>query len=533
MSLPALIDKAIVLHVVKDLSSSLEKAKRILTTNQSEISESIADSLPINSIICKTISIGKAQDSNQNAGRVIACYPLLSSHIMTPIKNGEEVWLMSFSEKSDLINNYYWLGRVHGSAYTEDTNFTAPFRKKGEIPDFENQTTAKLRRIENNTNLKTTPSFDNVITFGTQDAEIIPGGESAISSLIDKSSLEPVPRYQKNEDELVLQGSFNTLISLKKLTGNSSNRQWEGSDDSNEINNAIYDSNINRSNNNFGFIDIVAGRSRYNPRPTSNSSLSISDNNTSNSSFTTNINRTNFPTIINSLGRIENNKDTRQFLNEKYYNPNEGTADFYHDAARISISESGNIDSYLSISSELIPFKSVSIPQFNRSSVSSKADSIRIVARQDLFFTQPANYASSGSNSSIILLKEGTIPDESSKGTQSLIVQDSLGNIVIDGSQIILGNSIRQSSINGEGNQLLIGEDAVEPMVLGNTLKDLLDSICSQFLSFIDLFGNHVHAAPVGIAPALQTNNPQEIKQSVEEIKNNLETIKSKMAKLS
>ena len=70
-------------------------------------------------------------------------------------------------------------------------------------------------------------------------------------------------------------------------------------------------------------------------------------------------------------------------------------------------------------------------------------------------------------------------------------------------------------------------------MVLGNTLKDLLDNICSQFLSFIDLFGNHVHAAPVGIAPAIQTNNPQEIRQSVEEIKNNLETIKSKMAKLS
>lgn len=533
MSLPALIDKAIVLHVVKDLSSSLERAKRILTINNSEIPEDISNSLPINSIICKTISIGKVSDSNQNTGQVIACYPLLSSHIMTPIKSGEEVWVLSTSEKTNLSNNYYWLGRVHGSSYTEDPNFTAPYRLKTEVPDFENTTTAKLRRVENNTNLNSTPGFDNVITFGDKDTEIISGGTSAISSLINKSNLEPVPRYQKNEDELVFQGSFNTLISLKRLSGNNSNRQWENAESTDEIKNATYGSSINRENNNFGFIDIVAGRSRYNDRPTSNSSLSISDNNLSNSSFTTNTNRTSFPTIINSLGRVENNKNSRQYVNERLYNINEGSPDFYHDAARISISESGNIDSFLSISPELIPYSQVKIPQNNRSSVSAKADSIRIVARQDLFFTEPQNYGLEGSNSSIVLLKEGLQPENNSKGTQSLIAQDSLGNVIIDGSKIILGNSIRQSEINGEGDQLLIGENAAEPMVLGNTLKDLLDNICSQFLSFIDLFGNHVHAAPVGIAPAIQTNNPQEIRQSVEEIKNNLETIKSKMAKLS
>ena len=135
-------------------------------------------------------------------------------------------------------------------------------------------------------------------------------------------------------------------------------------------------------------------------------------------------------------------------------------------------------------------------------------------------------------------------PSESRKGTQSFIALDEIGNIALDGTKIQLGSNLRISDTHGNGDQVFIGQnnENSQPMVLGNTLKDMLDNLCQQFISFIEIFNNHGHASSAAIGPARGPNTPSDIgvtasdtssiSQEVNNIKENLITIQSKMAKL-
>ena len=533
MAVPVLMDKAIVRHVIRS-SRDRNIAKSLLTTNNQ-----LADTMPINSIVAEIVGISNFVDDSIERGQNIACIPMLSSHISMPLKCGEAVWVISFQEKNSNNFNYFWISRVHGSTETEDTNFTAPIRLNTTKPLSVNRAFGKSEFIEQEYNSADYPRFDNFIEMPDESRYFILQGssnqESEIERLVRKNNIviEPVPRYFKNEDELVLQGSNNTLIAFKTFDGYSSNST---------INNQnIGYANLSKANtSNDGFIDIVVGRSRNNDLPASSDFLSINDANRFQETYTTSSFRTCYPTIVNSLGRFENNKNYENLTEETLETNNEGRPDFKHDSARICLSENRNTDFAFSINSSLYSGLNIQLPQENRiSSVIAKSDNIRLIARQNVLNN---NDIESRSKSSIILLKEGTQPESYiARGTQSFIVLDEVGNAFIDGSKITLGNTIRISESHGEGNQVFIGQENEnsQPMVLGETLKNMLDNICQQFIDFVDIFNNHGHASTSAIGSAANpevvgevANVTTNVTSTLNEIKSNLVQIQSKMGKL-
>jgi hypothetical protein len=540
MALSVLMDKGIVRHIIKN-TQDRSIAKTLLTENPE-----ISDNMPINSIVVELVGITNIIDSSVQKDTRIACLPLFSSHISMPLKKGEAVWIISFEEKSEDNFNYYWLSRVHGDTATEDANFTSPNRLNTEKGVDTARAYNKSQLIEQEYNVADYPKFDNFITLPDESQVFIVSSndreEQELERLTKSNNitLEPVPRYYKNEDELALQGSNNTLIALKTFDGYTSNREWDTQEYTSE--DSFY-GNINKVNvENDGFIDIVAGRSRFNTLPSSNDFFDINDVNNFQKTFTTSSFRTCYPTIVNSLGKFENNKNFENFLEETPRPNQEGKPDFNHDAARICLSENRNLDREFNIFSTFFNQFDMSFPQdFNLSTIVNKSDNIRLIARQNYINN---NEFSSKSMSSIILLKEGISPNENRKGTQSFIALDEVGNIALDGVKIQLGSNLRVSDTHGNGDQVFIGQnnENSQPMVLGNTLKDMLDNLCQQFINFIEIFNNHGHASSAAIGPARGPNNPADIGQTVNDtsnisqevnnIKENLITIQSKMAKL-
>ena len=534
MSVPVLMDKAIVRHVIKD-NQDRSIARSLLTSNQQ-----ISNNMPINSIVAEIVGVTNFVDDSIQRGQIVACIPLFSSHISMPLKCGEAVWLLSFEEKNNQSFNYFWISRVHGSTETEDTNFTAPIRLNTSIPDNANRSFAKTQFIEEEFNSADFPSFNNFIEMPDESRYFILQGlsnqENEIEKLVKKNNiiLEPVPRYFKNEDELVLQGSNNTLIAFKTFDGYSSDGELSN-------NQNIFYSNLNKTNStNDGFIDIAVGRSRNNTLPSSSNFFDINDANRFQETYTTSSFRTCYPTIVNSLGRFENNKNFESFTEQALENNNEGRPDFKHDSARLCLSENRNLDSFFNINSNIYNDFNIRIPQENNlSTILAKSDNIRIVSRQNILNN---NEIESRSKSSILIVKEGTRVESSIvRGTQSFIALDEIGNIVIDGSKVIIGNQVRISENHGEGNQLFIGQDNEnsQPMVLGENLKNILESLCQQLLDFIEVFNSHGHASTSAIGsasnPAVvgQTANvTTNITDSLTNIQNNLITIQSKLGKL-
>tara|TARA_Y100001972_G_scaffold31429_1_gene38678 strand:+ start:3123 stop:4730 length:1608 start_codon:yes stop_codon:yes gene_type:complete len=534
MAVPALMDKAIVRHVIKS-QQDRGIAKNLLTVNKQ-----LADIMPINSAVVEIIGVTNFVDDNIQRGQIVACIPLLSSHISMPLKCGEAVWLISFEEKNSQTFNYFWISRVHGSTETEDTNFTAPIRLNTARPRGSNRAFAKSQFINQSYNSADFPRFDNFIQMPDETRYFIlqsfSNQEKEIERLVRKNNivLEPVPRYFKNEDELVLQGSNNTLIAFKTFDGYNSNSNINSEQN-------IFYSNLSKANSsNDGFIDIVVGRSRNNDIPESSDFFNINDSNRFQETYTTSSFRTCYPTIANSLGRFENNKNFENFTETTLQNNNEGRPDFKHDAARICLSENRNIDSAFNIRESIYSNFNIQIPQdINLSTVVAKSDNIRIIARHNVLNN---NNILENSKSSVIILKEGTKSQSFlDRGTQSFAAFDGIGNVVVDGSKIILGDENRASENHGEGNQLFLGQDNenAQPMVLGENLKNTLDNLCQQFINFIEIFNNHGHASTSAIGSAANpsqvgevANITTDVVEEISQIKNNLITIQSKMGKL-
>ena len=63
------------------------------------------------------------------------------------------------------------------------------------------------------------------------------------------------------------------------------------------------------------------------------------------------------------------------------------------------------------------------------------------------------------------------------------------GTIMIDGPKIIIGSGIEKG--NGEGEQLYLGRDAEEPIVMGTQLMNVLTAI-------VDVLDNHIHPSGAG-----------------------------------
>lgn len=193
-----------------------------------------------------------------------------------------------------------------------------------------------------------------------------------------------------------------------------------------------------------GTIDIVAGRGK--------------------------MENTKAPEVVNE----RNQKEVDKFpSSQNTKNENEGNPDFINDDSRLYLSMKTNGDANFEIDGKFPKLNSgQSVEAITDSAFSIlKSKEIRVIAKDD---------------GSIRFIKEG-----SNKAT---IVMMPNGNVMIEGAQIILGT--------GKQNQVYLGTDAQESLILGDTFIRNLDLFLTQFLSIIVPPNTAATPATGFIAPA-------------------------------
>ena len=446
--------------------------------------------VPANSILFRTLNDKKDEEVN-------LALPFFPSHFNLPLKVGETVWIIMVGSE------YYWMCRQVAPNTIEDANITYQSRwgTQGflDAAQESDQSQGKRENI-----LPTRPS-PNPNTFKDVEAEgNIPTYEEFLESRITNiHSPEIVPRYTKRPGDFVLQGSNNALICLGTDRGYSKDQ---------DLSNLSNSSAWHQKNDNSGAIDIVTGRSRYvlnNPTSTTFDASEPAPD------------RTAPYTIENTMGTVE--VDKAPFVNKVgvYKNPIEGDPDFAFDSSRLYISSKTEPDDLFDLL-EQYP----AIPKWENNSISLasevesvelqasavlKSDEIRIISRyldpeDELIQQQFPNSLENIQkiNGSIKIIKEGTRDDSGhstvdGNGTSIISMQPD-GVIMIDGSSIVIGSG-READANGEGDQIYLGVDATEPIVLGIQLKDLLSAFFDDLKTWLSSnFDTHTH--PTGVGPS-------------------------------
>lgn len=446
--------------------------------------------IPANTVLARIVT------QNPGSDKLTVCYPMFSSHVGMPIKVGEQIFIFRYGALN------YWLTRVPGTFSVEDVNFSHVDRKHlidnnqlGVIEESESKDSKKQNFIA--------PLNDGGINEGS--TTLGDDGPDSFLNLIKNSStsdsqtFEPVPTFLKRPGDLVLQGSNNTLICLGQ------NRGHLGSE-------GILESNVNYTGNDVhnGSIDIVVGRGRYLPKkPT-----------TLDSKGDTPI-RTAPRTIHNERIDLEGNHflESDRIPNINTLEPNlaEGDPDITYDSARILLSmQSAPTNAALPI----IPWPKgpgeidrkslggVNAIIENSSEAFIKADHLRLIARRQEKDIDGLIKGHEEINGSIRLIKQGTENSESGNG-QAIIALEQDGTIYISGPSVVIGSGDKSlEKPNGEGTQIILGSGATEPLVLGNTLKDLLDSHFNDIKTHLNDLSNFLtqayqtHTHPTGVGPS-------------------------------
>lgn len=468
---------------------------------------------PRNSVLATIKSEGKNVDREENDAKIETeqdaslhvFYPFFSSHITMPVKPGETVWGIELDGAS------YWMSRVHGPLHVEDANQTHLDRSNMPVrqpPIITPEELEETQKASDDNIISRVPNFqdgDSFLTRNTDkkektDEEIVAGNDKRtfqyepsstgnsryefINENAEESTRhvqEPVPAFTCRPGDLAFQGSNNTLISLGIDRGysKSSNRP-----DATKTNAQSPEDGLPER---AGAIDIVSGRGRF-FEDEINDDIQDSDP----------LEQTTRPRIVkNSREKFESDKNTG--LDEglapdggNLLDAPEGDPDFLHDASRVYVSMKSSADELLGLSYPKIPLVDDSenvgtdIPLIeNAATVAIKSDEIRIVARQE---PEGGPTEEIKINGSVKIVKEGIEDDETGLGRAVIIMQPD-GTIMIDGPKIVLGSGIEKA--HGEGNQLSLGLDATEPIVLGHELVGILSAI-------IDVLDKHVHPSAAG-----------------------------------
>ena len=548
--------RAVVVEVLYDLSAipdeDMEELKSLLSAPD------LINSAPRNSIIARVITAGadksaevareqvteeeqqKAEDKNETIaekdeiGKVgVLAYPFFPPHLCMPLKPGEQVWLVT--ESPDVPSKVmYWMCRITEPDHVDDINYTHADRKfSGSLaPKTSKEKADAASGSSDSTDTSSSTSTGEAegekIVFDKNDDGIddrifgFPNGTGEqdgytlsdefsyedivnVSEAYNQFRLQDVPRYTKRPGDLVIQGSNNTLICLGE------DRGWRHDDDPSDstTSNATESESTleERREKVWGAIDIVAGRGRYNWRMLGEKvETSVSQEPYGPASRV----------IMNSpdpeVGRkawVEVNKNPQESDNaeeNRKDNPTEGDPDFFSDAARIVVSHASDVDSNFNIAEagSTIPTPiGESFGQYdllnkegeNPSSVVTKADEIRIIARK-LQADEPVEGAPE-INGSIRLIKEGA-PD--SDLATIMLLPD--GTVQVTGSRIVLGRHPTDGGLGSDNEGP--GEGNSQPYVKYQQLEDLLTSIMEDIKKFCETVATHT--TPGMGAPSPQIN---------------------------
>ena len=524
---------------------------------------------PRNSVIVKILNDSQGKKESKEL-----CLPFFPPHLCFPVKPGEHVWVISPSSDGTQTQQYYWMCRVPTYLDSDDINYTVDSRwlAYGKTDGEQTNGEDDKKDAEKDERLFGFPNGASE----TSETFNISGGRHAYADILDQSlairsfKFEPVPRLTKRPGDFVIQGSNNASITLgttrgeqggfaaasedadrfSDLKGTLADSEWLGIDgevyvrsSATQVDPTAQEKESTDHALTQGAIDIVVGRglrvrsSNGVEHPSEDSKQGfemLSDGHTSTYprvKVTANPKDSEFlkedkqpdqgPDLSaiheNTPGMIETSKNPQAFdkdaTDNHYDHAIEGDPDFRYDAARIYVTADSIPDLDFGLEEQFGTFGGVSLDNSTiGSSVTSKADHIRIIARQD-----PTDAGLANALGSIRIVKEGPVPEPSggeSGGERAVISLEPNGTIYIDGPRIVIGNarlSPPTPTVKGEGQHVFIGgEDATESVILGEALCDALLAFAVDVMGMLGTSGASIAgyttstpSEPVGTTPSL------------------------------
>ena len=442
--------------------------------------------------------------------------PFFSSHFKTPVKVGEYIWVYPYTtNKNKNIYNVdsYWLSRVHGLSISEDVNYTFNDRDESYSLEFLNfkqssekyQNNIKGARRKKEQNKRLEEIKDTMLKpftdFGRLTFELDSDEVSNVSSSVFNTVKKCVPRVTKMSDDLVIQGSNNTLIRLT----------------SDNVNNDYYSKALDSDNG--GEVVISTGTSKF----VDNSYRPIQGNFIDNDG--TIVEYDNFQLLVPENNKLpyklihndfeENLKHPEIYLNRFVVEGNisEGASNILEDASRISVNENYSFDKTINRNySDYLNLNTFQIQPVEKEYLSSLLD---IEGRKEKKFKiknfdrENSNIFNNQNIPSISLVSSNiTLMSRESEGDLTFLKEyrssltnntqnayfriNSLGDAFIDANRIFIGSSNleREKSglLNGQGTVIRLGEsDEMHSLVLGEQLKEYLNEMIAVHREDMDL----------------------------------------------
>tara|TARA_R110002060_G_scaffold50771_5_gene61672 strand:- start:858 stop:2438 length:1581 start_codon:yes stop_codon:yes gene_type:complete len=460
--------KAVVVEVIYDpsaISGQLREKyeNKILNKDQFEAA-------PRSSLLIRTITEAAARLSDD----IFCAYPMFPPHIQLPVKPGEIVWVFD-PTPSQLDDEAYWVCRVHGPNFIDDLNYTHLDRQAMESNDrMETLPDSGVPEFPNGGMTQSTLTMSDPVAYDT-----IFSGSFSTKSI----TLEVVPRFSSRPGDLALQGSNNTLICLGQDRGFGASNildspaplpvlsESEVTDvDNYPLGNATYGAKgslmpqaqvlappqtgdppevkAKPGQLGRGSIDIVTGRGQNNVTK----AIEVE-------------NSRKFKEVSkNSINFSPDDEGTGE--ENRLSQPNEGDPDFSTDLSRVYVSMKTSGDQNLDLKYQSFveagPDETIDRPY-----VIAKSNEVRIVGRQ---------------TGNIRIVKEGEVAAD-----QCVIALNHDGTVAIDSQKILIGD--------GRPGQVYIGDPqqtGVQPLVLANALKEMLDTFCKAAGTSVDSHGKPV-----------------------------------------
>ena len=424
--------RAVVVDVLFDPEAIGDETRARL--RESLGNEDLLDRAPRNSIVARIVSGAedrRRNPNNEDQPKADLFFPMLS-HLNLPLKPGEHVWVM-FEDPDGTNEQGFWLSRIVEPLDIDDPNLTVADRKFGDDRD-----PTTIEKSKTGGTVLTAPNFPN--GGNTEDSFTLASADGY--EKIDAAALanrvithEPVPRYKKRPSDWVAEGSNNSLLVLgEDRTGPATDIGPDGD---------VKGKPQADKQTSAGMFDLVVGRGRKLPAAGAAPEK-------------------NAPAVVtNSRGFDETDKTVPS------KNIKEGDPNFDEDAARIYGTMDTNLDNNFKLHGNLPELTVGTAPETITAgaAVIAKSDHCRVIARED---------------GTIRIFKEGP------EATRAVIIIEKDGTIMIDGPKMIIGSGNEKA--NGAGDQLFLGRDATEPIVLGDQLKALLETYVDGIKQQIDAF---------------------------------------------
>jgi len=410
-------------------------------------------------------------------------YPFFSPHMCLPVKAGEKIWVI-YESMGATGGLGYWISRKTGDENIDDLNYTHIDRATLNVKQNQSSENSAQTAIEGDTSTDYDPLCFTPGGGRTKANNTMPDidNQNAYDSIVAASdayqnqyTAEPIPRFSKRSPDFTLQGSNNTLICLGEDRG----RTPDTEDDANTIpvDNTVYGK---------GTIDIVAGRSVLMPDGTFIADIVTDLDPSTGDSGSSDIitGPAAVAKNIRELGEIDKTPVVTD-SNADGPNINEGDPDFINDLSRLYVSMKTSGDTNFGLMSDDLP----AYPVLNDGTEVEAVDDAPYTILRSNEVRLIAKYNEDQEiNGSIKIIKEGVEDDEEGTGRAVIIMQPD-GTIMIDGPKIIIGSGIEKE--NAAGEQVYLGRDAEEPIVLGTQLMNVLTAI-------VDVLDNHIHPSGAG-----------------------------------